>query len=94
MTFDISVLSELEPIDDPTTIEPGVHGVYIRSGYRSGVFLPQVATEQGWSTEEFLGYCCTHKAGLAWDAWKDPEVEVLVFTAEILEGHFRGGATD
>jgi len=45
--------------------------------------LPQVATETGWSKEEFLSYCCAHKAGLPADAWKDPETEVYFFTAEV-----------
>ena len=60
----------------------GTHGVYIRKGNRSGTFLPQVATETGWSKEEFLGHCARDKAGLAWDGWKDAELyvyEALVF---------------
>ncbi len=81
--IEISVLSPLERIDDPMNIELGTHGIYIRSGMAAGCFLPQVATETGWSKEEFLGTCCSHKAGLASDAWRDPETEVLVFTAEV-----------
>ncbi|MGE4286543.1 MAG: AMMECR1 domain-containing protein, partial [Phycisphaerae bacterium] len=46
---------------------------------------PQVLTETGWSTEEFLSYCCTHKAGLPPDAWKDPETRVQLFTCEIIK---------
>ncbi|HRU07073.1 MAG TPA: AmmeMemoRadiSam system protein A, partial [Candidatus Brocadiia bacterium] len=82
--IEISVLSPLERIDDPLKIELGKHGIYIRRGGRQGCFLPQVALEQGWSKEEFLSYCCSHKAGLAPDAWRDPETETLVFTAEIV----------
>ncbi|MDD2689156.1 MAG: AMMECR1 domain-containing protein, partial [Candidatus Omnitrophica bacterium] len=48
-----------------------------------GVFLPQVATETGWSKEEFLSSLCAHKAGLAPDAWKDKSTEIYIFTAEI-----------
>lgn len=36
--IEISVLSELEKIDDPYTIEMGKHGVLVKSGFRSGVF--------------------------------------------------------
>ena len=83
LSISISVLSELEPIENPFDIELGTHGIHIRRGSASGCFLPQVATETGWTKEEFLGYCCSHKAGLAFDAWKEPETELLVFTAEV-----------
>ncbi|MHC4636458.1 MAG: AMMECR1 domain-containing protein, partial [Planctomycetota bacterium] len=39
--------------------------------------------EAGWNKEEFLSYCCAHKAGLRPNAWKDPETEVYLFTAEV-----------
>ena len=82
---EVSVLSPLERTNDPLGIELGKHGIYIRRGNRSGCFLPQVATETGWSTEEFLSHCCAGKAGLPPNAWKDPKTEVLTFTAEIIE---------
>jgi uncharacterized protein len=81
--IEISVLSPLKKTDNPLNLELGVHGIYIRQGWTSGCFLPQVATETGWSKEEFLGYCCSHKAGLPYDAWKSPKTEVFLFTAEI-----------
>jgi AmmeMemoRadiSam system protein B/AmmeMemoRadiSam system protein A len=81
--LEVSVLSELEKVDDPETIEMGKHGVLVRSGYRSGVFLPQVATETGWSREEFMSNLCSHKAGLPRDAWKMDMCEIYVFTAEV-----------
>jgi AMMECR1 domain-containing protein len=67
----------------------GVDGVYIKRGRASGCFLPQVATETGWSKEDFLSYCCAHKAGLAADAWNDPETEVNLFTAEVFGADLR-----
>jgi len=81
--IEISVLSELEKIDDPALIEMGKHGVLVRSGFRSGVFLPQVATETGWSREEFMSNLCSHKAGLPPDAWKTGKCDIYVFTAEV-----------
>ena len=81
--IEISVLSPLERIENPLDIELGKHGIDIQRGYAHGCFLPQVATETGWSREEFLGHCCRDKAGLAYDAWKDPKTEVRVFTAEV-----------
>jgi len=82
LTVQVSVLSELQPIEDPLDIELGVHGIYIARGGLSGCFLPEVATETGWSKEEFLSRCCGGKAGLAPDAWKDPQTKVYVFTSE------------
>jgi len=83
LEIEISVLSPLERTDDPLSLRLGTDGVYIKRGLASGCFLPQVATETGWSKEEFLSYCCAHKAGLAPDAWKDPETEVYLFTADV-----------
>jgi len=83
LDVEISVLSPLQRTDDPLSLELGTHGIYIKKGYVSGCFLPQVADETGWSKEEFLSQCCTHKAGLAPDAWKDPKTEVYLFTAEV-----------
>ncbi|PIU41323.1 MAG: hypothetical protein COS99_06050 [Candidatus Omnitrophica bacterium CG07_land_8_20_14_0_80_42_15] len=80
---EISVLSELEKISDPSIIEMGKHGVLVRSGFRSGVFLPQVATETGWTRDEFMSNLCTHKAGLAPDAWKKSDCDIYIFTAEV-----------
>ena len=83
LDIEISVLSLLKQTDDPLSLQLGVDGIYIKKGFASGCFLPQVATESGWSKEEFLSYCCAHKAGLQADAWKDPDTEVYLFTAEV-----------
>lgn len=80
--IEISVLSPLEEIEDPATVEVGTHGVYIVSPRGRGVLLPQVATEQGWDRETFLDHTCL-KAGLQPGCWRDPDVTILVFTAEI-----------
>ena len=81
--IEISVLSPLQKTDDPLSLELGVHGIYIKRGWAAGCFLPQVATETGWSKEEFLRHCCAGKAGMAPDAWKQPDTEVFLFTAEV-----------
>jgi len=83
LDIEISVLSPLKRTDDPLSLRLGIDGIYIKKGATSGCFLPQVATETGWSEEEFLSYCCAHKAGLAPDAWKDPDTDVYLFTAEV-----------
>lgn len=77
--IEISVLSPMRRISSHEEIVPGKHGVLIRRGRHSGLFLPQV-WEQLPGKEEFMGYLCAEKAGLPYDAWKDPEVELYVFT--------------
>ena len=83
LEIEISVLSPMEKVDSADKIILGTHGVLIRRGFRSGVFLPQVATETGWSKEEFLSNLCAHKAGLPADAWKDKSTEIYIYTAEV-----------
>ena len=89
LDVEISVLSPLQRTDEPLSLRLGVDGIYIKKGRTSGCFLPQVATETGWSKEEFLSYCCAHKAGLAADAWRDPETEVNLFTADVFGAEFK-----
>jgi len=85
LDIEISILSPLQKTDNPLSLRLGIDGIYIRKGYATGCFLPQVADETGWSKEEFLSYCCSHKAGLPADAWKDKKTEIYLFTAEIIE---------
>ena len=86
--IEISALSPLKRTDDPASLRIGIDGIYIVNGYHSGCFLPQVATETGWAAEEFLSYCCAHKAGLAPDAWKDEDTDVYLFTADVFGAMF------
>ncbi|UCC96516.1 MAG: AmmeMemoRadiSam system protein A [Phycisphaerales bacterium] len=89
LDVEISVLSALQRTDDALSLRLGTDGIYIKRGRASGCFLPQVATETGWDKEEFLSYCCAHKAGLAPDAWKEPETEVYLFTADAFGADFK-----
>ena len=81
--IEISVLTPLTRINSIDEFRIGQHGIYMTKNGKSGTYLPQVAEETGWSKEKFLSYCCAHKAGLAADAWRDPETEVYLFTAEV-----------
>ena len=87
--LEISVLSPLRQIDDPSEIEVGRHGIFITRGFHSGVLLPQVATEYGWDRETFLEHTCA-KAGLPADAWRDPETQIEVFEAQVFGEKERG----
>ena len=82
LTVEVSILSPLEPTDNPLSLQIGTHGIYIVSGARSGCFLPEVATDLRWDAEQFLSECCAGKAGLAPDAWGDPNTQVFLFTSE------------
>jgi AmmeMemoRadiSam system protein A len=85
LEYEISVLSVPKRITDWKKIELGKHGVIISDGIRSGVFLPQVATETGWTLEEFLAHLCAEKAGLGANCYKSANVEINIFTATIIK---------
>ena len=82
ITIEISVLSQMKKINGPDEFIVGKEGIVIRKGPASAVFLPQVATEQGWGKTETLCQLC-RKAGLSPDAWKDDDIEFFVFTASV-----------
>ena len=82
LDIEISVLTPMRRIQSIDEFQLHKHGIYIRKGYRSGTFLPQVADEVNWTKEEFVGHCSQDKAGLGWDGWRDAELyvyEAIVF---------------
>jgi len=85
---EVSVLTKPEiikvedPKDYPKTIEIGKDGLIVRSGFSSGLLLPQVATEYDWTPEEFLQNTCM-KAGLAPDTWLEEGTEIFKFQSLI-----------
>ena len=82
LDIEISVLTPMRRIQSLDEFQLHRHGIYIRKGYRSGTFLPQVADEVNWTKEEFIGHCSQDKAGLGWDGWRDAELyvyEAIVF---------------
>jgi AmmeMemoRadiSam system protein B/AmmeMemoRadiSam system protein A len=83
--IEISVLTPLQKIENIDEIELGRHGIYIKKGFQSGTFLPQVADKTGWTVEEFLGHCARDKAQIGWDGWKEAEIyiyEAIIFSEE------------
>lgn len=80
--IEISVLTPLKRIHSISEFQYGKQGIYMRKGWRSGTFLPQVAGEVNWTKEEFLGHCARDKAGIGWDGWKTAELytyEAIIF---------------
>ncbi|MDR0931584.1 MAG: AmmeMemoRadiSam system protein A [Victivallales bacterium] len=80
--IEVSILTQLELIADPTRFRVGVDGIILRQGKRGAVFLPQVAQEQGWNQVTTLEYL-SQKAGLAADGWQHTETTFFVFQAEV-----------
>lgn len=85
--IEISVLSPLYRLINPEALEIGTHGVVIRTENHSGLLLPQVAINQGWSREELLEGVC-RKAGLPGDSWKKG-AKLYIFTTETFEEEAR-----
>lgn len=83
LSIEINVLSPLKRIHDISEFHYGQEGIYIKKGWHSGTFLPQVAGEVNWTKEEFLGHCAQDKAGLPWDGWKD--AELYTYKVEIVK---------
>jgi AmmeMemoRadiSam system protein A len=82
LTVEISVLSAFKAIKDVEEIEVGRNGLYVVKGYRSGLLLPQVATEYKWDRLTFLEETC-YKANLLADAWKEKDTKIYTFSADV-----------
>ncbi len=81
LDIEVSLLTPAEEVIDVDRIEIGRHGLIVSHGGCRGLLLPQVATEHGWSREQFLVQTC-RKAGLAKDAWQRG-AKIYCFEAEV-----------
>jgi hypothetical protein len=81
--IEITVIGPLKKINNIKEIVLGKHGIYIKKDNRAGTMLPQVAIENRWTVEEFLGFTSRDKAGLGWDGWKD--AEIFIYEGVVLE---------
>ena len=90
ITFEVTILTPPEELkvseasEYPSKIKVGRDGLIVKSGFNSGLLLPQVPIEYGWNEEEFLGHTC-EKAGLAKDSWKKKETKVLKFEGVVFK---------
>lgn len=86
--FEVTVLDEPAliragtPQEYISSITPGRDGLMVRRGGTSGLLLPQVAAEYGWSAREFLENTC-RKAGLDPDSWMDAGTDVYRFGGRV-----------
>jgi len=86
--IEISVLTPMKEVAGAADIVVGRDGVLLSKGGYSAVFLPQVATEQGWNREEMLDHLC-RKAGLEAGSWKEG-ARLLTFQAVVFsESEFK-----
>ncbi len=81
LEVEVTVLSPRLPVVSWREIRLGTHGVVLQKGDKSALFLPQVATEQGWSVDETLT-ALAEKAGLPGDGWKEG-ASLFVFTGQV-----------
>ena len=81
--IEISVLSPITSIKSLEEYNVQEHGIILQKRGYSALFLPQVATEQGWTKEETLSHLC-RKAGLPGDAWRSG-CQFQVFIAQVFE---------
>ena len=83
LAMEITVLGPLKKINSPNEIVLGCMAYILKKGNSSGTMLPQVATENHWTVEQFLGYTSRDKAGIGWDGWKD--AELFIYEGIVLE---------
>jgi len=85
ISLEISVMTPKRKIANYSTIKLGQDGVVIRNGNYSGTFLPQVATEAGWSLETFMEQLCSQKAGLPIKCYLDPKTEIFTYQTQTFQ---------
>lgn len=78
--IEISVLTPFQEIINLDEIIVGKHGLMIRKGYNSGLFLPQVPIEWHWDKNTYLEQLCL-KAGLPISAYQDKKSTIYSFEA-------------
>jgi AmmeMemoRadiSam system protein A len=81
LSIEISALTPPKEVASYKEIKIGTDGMVLKKNMRSAVFLPQVATEQGWTLDQTLS-ALSRKAGLPENAWKEG-ASYLTFQAEV-----------
>jgi AmmeMemoRadiSam system protein B/AmmeMemoRadiSam system protein A len=81
--IELSVMTPRKKLDSWQQIRLGRDGVVIQKSTKAGTFLPQVARDNNWGLEEFLGHLCSQKAGLPTECYRDDNVNIFSF--EVLD---------
>lgn len=91
ITIEISVLSVPEPIKNYEEIKLGLHGLILDEPQYKALLLPQVASKNNLTLNQFLGALC-EKAGLFPDYFMMKKLNIKVFTASVFsESDFKNG---
>ena len=85
LEIEISALTPPRTVAGPGLIVVGRDGVILQKSGRSAVFLPQVATEQGWDRDEMLDNLC-QKGGLPTGCWRSGAT-LQTFQADVFSEH-------
>lgn len=89
-TVEVTILTPPEKLEFKDTADMlekivlGRDGIILEAKGRRALFLPQVATEQGWTKEETLDNLAW-KAGLREDAWRADGIGIRTFRGEIFK---------
>jgi len=81
--IEVSILSSPESFSGYDSIVIGKHGLLLDEEHYRSVLLPQVAVEHKFSVSDFLSALC-EKAGLQRNAWVNENLDIKIFTAEII----------
>jgi MEMO1 family protein len=81
--IEVSLLTPFREVPSASAIVTGRDGVLLQKGRASAVFLPQVATEEGWGRDQLLDNLCV-KAGLSRGCWQSG-AKLSTFQAEIFK---------
>ena len=90
VTFEVTILTPPTEIrvnqtsDYLSKIKIGVDGLIVKHSFFSGLLLPQVPVEYGWTVQEFLEHTC-EKAGLSRDHWKRNDIKILKFQGTVFK---------
>lgn len=85
LNVEVSILSPHEALGRIEKFELGREGAVLDVAGRRALFLPGVATETGWSRDEFFDHLAM-KAGLPPGAWRLPEARIWRFRTVTVEG--------
>lgn len=89
LSFEISVLSELQPLQNDgeqallEQLQVGIDGLLLKDGYRSAIFLPTVW--QSLPTPESFVQALKQKGGWSQEYWSDA-IKIFRFKAFVIKG--------
>ena len=82
LLIEISVLTPAVPISSYKEIKIGMHGLILDEPDAHGLLLPQVATENNFTLDDFLTALC-QKAGADPFWWRTKFLNIKTFSAEV-----------